>query len=51
VVIIERARSAGLIDASPPAAIDATALATRRVSEHFGKRRGDGQRFGHRQHA
>jgi hypothetical protein len=51
VVIIERARSAGLIDASPTAAVDATGLETRHVSEHFGKRQGDGKRSGHRQRA
>jgi len=51
VVIIERARLAGLIDASPIAAVDATGLETRHVSEHFGKRRGDGKRSGHRQRA
>ena len=50
-VIIERARFAGLIDASPTAAVDATGLETRHVSEHFGKRRGDGKRSGHRQRA
>jgi transposase len=51
VVILERARSAELIDASPTAAVDATGLETHHVSEHFGKRRGDGKRLGHRQRA
>jgi hypothetical protein len=51
VVIIKRARSASLIDASPVTAVDATGLATRHVSEHFDKRRGDGKRLGHRQRA
>lgn len=46
---MERARSAGLIDASPVAAVDATGLETRHVSEHFGRRRGNGS--GHRQRA
>jgi hypothetical protein len=51
VVIIERARSAKLIDAAPVAAVDATGLETRHISEHFGKRRGDGRGSGHRQRA
>lgn len=50
-VIIERAQAASLIDASPTAAVDATGLETRHVSEHFGKRRGDGKRSCHRQRA
>ena len=50
-VIVERAQSAGLINASPVAAVDATGLETRHVSEHFGKRQGDGKRSGHRQRA
>ena len=33
------------------AAVDATGLETRHVREHFGKRRGDGKRSGHRQRA
>jgi len=33
------------------AAVDATGLETRHVSEHFGKRRGDGKGLGHRQRA
>lgn len=40
-----------MIDTSPTAAVDATGLETRHVSEHFGKRRGDGKRLGHRQRA
>jgi hypothetical protein len=51
VVILERGRAAGLINASPTAAVDATGLETRHVSEHFGKRRGDGKRSAHRQRA
>jgi transposase len=51
VIIVERAQAAGLIDASPVAAVDATGLETRHVSEHFGKRRGDGKHSGHRQRA
>ena len=51
VVILERARSVGLIDASPMAAVDAAGLETRHVSEHFGKRRGEGKGSGHRQRA
>jgi transposase len=51
VVIVERARSVGLIDASPAVAVDATGLETRHVSEHFGKRRGEGKGSGHRQRA
>jgi hypothetical protein len=51
VVIIERGRAAGLINASPTAAVDATELETRHVNEHFGKRRGDGKCWGHRQRA
>ena len=51
VVVIERGRAAGLIDASPMAAADATGLETRHVSEHFDKRRGDGKGLGHRQRA
>jgi len=51
VVILERARSVSLIDASPMAAVDATGLETRHVSEHFGKRRGEGKGSGHRQRA
>jgi hypothetical protein len=47
--IVERAKSVGLIDASPVAAVDATGLETRHVSEHFGRRRGSGS--GHRQRA
>ena len=50
-VILGRARAAGLIDASPLAAVDATGLETRHVSEHFGKRRGEGKGLGHRQRA
>jgi transposase len=46
---VERARSVGLIDASPVAAVDATGLKTWHVSEHFGRRRGNGS--GHRQRA
>ena len=46
-----RARAAGLIDASPVAAVDATGLETRHVSEHFGRRRGHGKSFGPRQRA
>jgi hypothetical protein len=49
VVIVERARAAGLIDASPVAAVDAIGLETRHISEHFGKRRGEGKGSGHRQ--
>jgi hypothetical protein len=48
-VIVERARSVGLIDASPAAAVDATGLETGHVSEHSGKRRGEG--LDHRQRA
>jgi hypothetical protein len=48
---VERTRSVGLIDASPAAAVDATGLETRHVSEHFGKRRGEGKGLGHRQRA
>jgi hypothetical protein len=33
------------------AAVDATGLETRHVSEHFGKRRGEGKGWGHRQRA
>jgi len=51
VVIVERARSVGLIDASPVAAVDPTGLETRHVSEHFGKRRGEGKGLGYRQRA
>jgi transposase len=48
---VERARSVGLIDASPAVAVDATGLETRHVSEHFGQRRGEGKGSGHRQPA
>ncbi|WP_233553418.1 hypothetical protein [Teichococcus wenyumeiae] len=48
---MERARSIGLIDASPAAAVDATGLETRHVSEHFSKRRGEGKGMDHRQRA
>ena len=48
-MIVERAKSVGLIDASPVVAVDATGLETRHVSEHFGRRRGSGS--GHRQRA
>jgi hypothetical protein len=48
---VERARSVGLIDASPAAAVDATGVETRHVSEHFGKRCGEGKGMGHRQEA
>ena len=51
VVILGWGRAAGPIDASPVAAVDATGLETRPVSERFGKRRGDGRGSGHRQRA
>jgi hypothetical protein len=51
VVIVKRARSARLIDAAPVAAVDATGLETRHISEHFGKRRGEGKGSDHRQRA
>ncbi|WP_245906692.1 transposase [Teichococcus aestuarii] len=50
-VIVERARSARLIGAAPVAAVDATGLETRHISEHFGKRRGGRKGSGHRQRA
>jgi hypothetical protein len=50
-VIVERARSASLIDPSLAAAVDATGLETRHVSEPFGKRSGEGKGLGHRQRA
>jgi hypothetical protein len=47
-VVVRRARSRGLIDNAPVAAVDATGLETRHVSAHFGLRRGG---EGHRQRA
>ncbi|MGI4802299.1 MAG: transposase [Janthinobacterium lividum] len=44
--LIMRARAAGLVDAMPVAAVDATGLETRHVSANFGLRRGG---VGHRQ--
>ena len=49
VLIPKWVRCAGLLDASPMAAVEAMGLETRRVTEHFGRRRGDGKSSGHRQ--
>jgi hypothetical protein len=47
-IIMERARSVGLIDASPVAAGGATGLEAGHVSEHRGKRHSGDEGLGHR---
>ena len=47
----QRARAAGLIDAAPVAAVDATGLEARHVSAYFRPRRGEAKRPGRRKRA
>jgi Transposase DDE domain len=49
--VVRRARGAGLIDAAPVAAVDATGLEARHVSTYFRMRRGEAKRPGRRKRA
>jgi hypothetical protein len=49
--VVARARAAGLIDAAPVAAVDATGLEARHVSAYFRMRRGEPKRPGRRKRA